>query len=192
MKTRSTGRLRMVAAMSALLSLTGATGALAQRPQADEGWYVRLGMIGFVMPDYEGADSYRVRPLPDVEITYDNRFFLSRQGLGANLVTSDALTVGAAVGFDGGRKSSRDKALFGYRNVGDTAIGRVFAEYMIDRLMLSADISTDLLGEGHKGTQATLSATWILNPVGAHLADGRPVPDLGRRRLHALLFQHDG
>lgn len=166
MNTRSTGRLRMVAAMSALLSLTCATGAHAQMQRPDDGWYVRLGTFGFVMPEYEGSDHYKVRPMPDVEITYDNRFFLSRQGLGANLLTTDNLTLGAAVAFDGGRKSSKDKALFGYRDVGDTAIGRVFAEYTIDRLMLSADVATDLLGDGHKGTEATLSATWMFNPVG--------------------------
>lgn len=166
MNTRSIGRLRMVAAMSALLSLSCATGAHAQMQRPDDGWYVRLGTFGFVMPEYEGSDHYKVRPVPDVEITYDDRFFLSREGLGANLLTTDNLTVGAALAFDGGRKSSKDKALFGYRDVGDTAIGRVFAEYTIDRLMLSADVATDLLGDGHKGTEATLSATWAFNPVG--------------------------
>lgn len=165
MNTRSTGRLRMVAAMSAVLSLTCATSALAQRPASDDGWYVRLGTLGFVAPEYEGSDTYKVQPVPDIEITYD-RFFLSRQGLGANLLTTENLTIGAAVAFDGGRKSSKDKALFGYRNVGDTAIGRVFAEYTIDRLILSADVATDLLGDGHQGTEATLAATWMFNPVG--------------------------
>ncbi|MFV3077060.1 MipA/OmpV family protein [Niveispirillum fermenti] len=166
MNTRSIGRLRMAVAMSALLSSISATAVHAQADRPDDGWYVRLGVLGGVMPDYEGSDSYRIRPLPDVEITYDNRFFLSRQGLGANLVSNDNLTLGAAIAFDSGRSSKRDAALAGYRNVGDTALGRIFAEYTIDRLMLSVDVATDLLGDGHKGTEATLSATWMFNPAG--------------------------
>ncbi|MFV3130733.1 MipA/OmpV family protein [Niveispirillum sp. KHB5.9] len=166
MRTRFTGRLRVAAATGALMSLACGTAALAQPGQGEDGWYVRLGALGLVTPEYEGSDHYKIQPVPDIEITYNNRFFLSRQGLGANLIATDDLTVGAAVAFDGGRKSSKDKALHGYRNVGDTAIGRVFAEYTIDRLMLSVDVATDLLGDGHKGTEATLSATWMFNPVG--------------------------
>lgn len=166
MKTRSVGRLTMATAIGALLALGSTITASAQFARPDDGWYVRLGTMGFVAPEYEGSDHYKVRPFPDVEITYDNRFFLSRQGLGVNLVTTDNLTLGAAIAFDGGRKSSKDEALTGFRNVGDTAIGRVFAEYRIDRWMLSADISTDVLGDGHKGTTATLGTMYMFNPVG--------------------------
>lgn len=166
MKTRFTGRRRIAVAMAALLSLAATPAALAQLARPDDGWYVRLGTLGFVAPEYEGSDHYKVQPVPDIEITYDNRFFLSRQGLGVNLITDDNLTLGAAIAFDGGRKSSKDKALGGYRNVDDTAVGRIFAEYSIDRLMLSADVSTDLLGDGHQGTTATLGAAYMFNPVG--------------------------
>lgn len=166
MNIRSIGRLRMAVAMSALLSSISATMAHAQADRPDDGWYVRLGVLGFVTPKYEGSDTYKVGPVPDIEITYDNRFFLSRQGLGANLISNDNLTLGAAIAFDGGRSAKREGALAGYRKVGNTAVGRIFAEYMIDRLMLSVDVATDLLGDGHKGTEATLSATYMFNPVG--------------------------
>lgn len=166
MRTRFTGRLRVATAMGGLMAFACGSTVLAQPVRPDDGWYVRLGTLGFVAPEYEGSDHYKIQPVPDIEITYNNRFFLSRQGLGANLIATDDLTIGAAIAFDGGRKSSKDEALRGYRNVGNTAIGRIFAEYTIDRLMLSADVATDLLGDGHKGTEATLAATWMFNPMG--------------------------
>jgi MipA family protein len=166
MITRFTGRNRMAVAFAALLTVTVAPAALAQFNQPDEGWYVRLGAMGFATPEYEGSDHYKFRAMPDVEITYDNRFFLSREGLGINLIANDTLTVGAAIAYDGGRKSSKDKALSGFQSVDDTAIGRIFVQYQLDRLMLSADMATDILGDGHKGTEVTLGATYIFNPVG--------------------------
>lgn len=166
MKKRSIGRLRMATAIGALLVLGSASNALAQFARSDDGWYVRLGAMGFATPEYEGSDHYKVRPFPDIEITYDNRFFLSRQGLGVNLVATDTLTLGAAIAYDGGRKSTKDDALTGYRSVGNTALGHLFAEYRIDRWMLSVDMNTDLLGDGHKGTTVSVGTTYMFNPVG--------------------------
>ncbi|MFV3075972.1 MipA/OmpV family protein [Niveispirillum fermenti] len=162
MTTRSpSGRLHMAAAIAALLAVTTISPAVAGPADPDDRWSIRLGAVGFVMPEYQGSDSYKLRPLPDIDISYDDRYFLSRMGLGANVLNGGPLTVGAAIGFDGGRSSGKHPALRGYRGVGDTAVGRVFIEYDVGPLGLSADITTDVLGRGHKGTTVTLGAGYI-------------------------------
>lgn len=138
----------------------------AQAQPADEkdGWQVRLGVLGGAMPDYEGSDDYRFKPLPDIEITYGDTFFLDRRGLGANLIQSGPLTAGVTVGYDGGRKEKRNAALRGMGKVGDTAIAGAFANYQIGRWVLNADVNTDMLGDGHDGTTASFGFSYVMTP----------------------------
>ncbi|SNT04435.1 MULTISPECIES: MipA/OmpV family protein [unclassified Azospirillum] len=138
--------------------------AQAQQAPKKQGWQVRLGMLGAATPDYEGSDDYRFRPFPDIEITYDNTFFLDRRGVGANLIQSGPLTTGVTLGYDGGRKERRNRALRGLGNVGDTAVAGAFANYQIGRWMLTADVNTDLLGDGHDGTTADLGFSYVMRP----------------------------
>lgn len=154
-----------ISAGAALWILAGATPAVAQTDDAGQGWNARIGAIGMASPRYEGADSYRLRVLPVVRIAYDNRYFLSHHGLGANLWTGEDLELGLAVGYDGGRSSGKDAALSGYRSVGDTAVGRVLVKYRLGALELHADIATDLLGKGHGGTQITTGLRGMLDPT---------------------------
>jgi outer membrane scaffolding protein for murein synthesis (MipA/OmpV family) len=142
-----------------------ALGSAHAQPAADkDGWQVRLGVLGAAMPDYEGSDEYRVKPMPDIEITYDNTIFLDRRGLGANLIQSGPLTAGVTVGYDGGRKEKRNSALRGLGNVGDTAVAGAFANYQIGRWVLNADVNTDLLGDGHDGTTIDLGFSYVMTP----------------------------
>lgn len=138
------------------LALSAAQLAAAQPSGAEQGWYARIGVMGLAVPEYEGADGYKFRALPLAKITYDNRYFLSHQGLGINLVDQDGLDLAVAVNYDGGRNTGNKKALAGYRSIGDTAVGRLLLDYRIGAVKLHADITSDILGSGHGGTQATV------------------------------------
>ncbi|MFV3130734.1 MipA/OmpV family protein [Niveispirillum sp. KHB5.9] len=153
--------------LTAALALSGATQAAAQPGGDETGWYARIGALALAMPKYEGGDRYKLRPLPVVKITYDNQFFLSHHGLGINLTPhSEVLEVNVAVGYDGGRGSGKAAALTGYRSIGDTAVGRLMVDYRIGAVKLHADIATDLLGDGHGGTQATIGINCLSSPYG--------------------------
>ncbi|MQP64925.1 hypothetical protein GE253_06145 [Niveispirillum sp. SYP-B3756] len=160
----STKRLFPLMAGVALCTLALGSAQAQQAPKQRD-WQVRLGILGAAMPDYEGSDDYRFRPFPDIEITYGNTFFLDRRGVGANLIKSGPLTAGVTLGYDGGRKERRNRALRGLGNVGDTAVAGAFANYQVGRWMLTADVNTDLLGDGHDGTTADLGFSYVLRPT---------------------------
>lgn len=157
-------RLMAGAALVTLFSITShaALAAKVETGQPDaNGWNVRLGLLGFATPDYEGSDDYEIQPAPDVEITYGKHFFFDRAGLGANLIATDTLRLGVAIGFDGGRKSSENDALTGYKKVDATAVGRAFVEYTLGSFNLNADVTMDVLGDGHDGTVVSAGANYM-------------------------------
>lgn len=172
------------AAVAALLSMTSHS-ALAQGRPDNDGWSVRLGALGIVSPDYEGSDDYKVLPVPDVEITYGKHFFFGRDGLGANLIANDDLRLGVAVGFDGGRKSSKNDALTGFMNVDDTAVGRAFVEYSLGQFMLNADVTMDVLGDGHDGTIVTAGINYMTNAGSTMLIVGPSVSWASGNYMHS-------
>lgn len=139
--------------------------AQTRNDQAADGWSARIGVIGAYVPEFEGADSYKVTALPDIEITYGNQFFLDRRGLGINVLAQGPLTAGVAVGYDDGREENDDRALTGLGDIDATAIGSIFANYSLGRWNFNATFSTDLLDEGHQGTTASVAMTYLFTPT---------------------------
>ncbi|HYE48317.1 MAG TPA: MipA/OmpV family protein [Azospirillaceae bacterium] len=130
------------------------------RPPASGDWSLRVGVLAAVAPDYEGSDRYEAVPLPDIEITYGDRLFLDRRGLGATLVATDSVRAGVALGYGKGRREKENSDLRGLGSVGDTATGTVFGAYRAGPLTVSLDVTGDVLGEGSEGMTATLGASY--------------------------------
>ncbi|QJE73096.1 MipA/OmpV family protein [Aerophototrophica crusticola] len=158
--------LRAPAALALLAGLTLPAPALAQGgPPPKEGWNARVGLLGLVLPEYEGADEYEVKPVPDLEITYGETFFLDRRGLGVNVLNTRSLTAGVSLNYDGGREENDNDALRGLGDVDGTMVGTAFAEYRIGQVGLGLDVTGDLLGDGHDGVTATVSAIYQARPT---------------------------
>ncbi|HYE52461.1 MAG TPA: MipA/OmpV family protein [Azospirillaceae bacterium] len=159
--TRPT-RLPVWLALSTVLAVPAAA---QQLDPPSDGWNVRLGLVGVAAPDYEGSDEYELHPVPDIEITYGDWFFLDRRGLGVNLLQWNGLTAGVSYGIDAGRREKENDALEGLGTIRATAMGNIFATYQVGPVSLSADIQRDLLDRGHEGTTAQLALTYAL-PIG--------------------------
>jgi len=104
--------------------------------------HIIVGIGGLYAPAYQGADDYRFQPLPMVDVKW-GRFFVNLQdGVGANLVESEHVTVG----------------------VGLTPVGGYRAKDAPDGI---GKLSLGLGGRGfvklrQSGFEATLSATKII------------------------------
>lgn len=160
------GRLAGISLLAHIAAFSAVGDAAAQGRPAGDGWEVRLGLLGTYAPDYEGSDEYEVRGFPDLEVTYSDWFFLSgREGLGVNLLRGGPVTAGVALGFDGGRDQDENSALRGLGDVDETMEARAFATWTLDRLIVTASVKMDVLGEGHDGVVAELGAAYMFTPA---------------------------
>jgi len=162
--------LARAGATALTLAALAAAGPAAAQPASGAtlekaGWNYSLGAIALYAPSYEGSDEYKVGAAPVVEITYGNRFFFNREGLGVNLLTGPDLTAGIAIGSDFGRDQDADDDLHGLGDIDETAELRAFADYSVGPVTLSAGVRFDVLGEGHEGVVASLGATYRMMPT---------------------------
>jgi outer membrane scaffolding protein for murein synthesis (MipA/OmpV family) len=120
-------------------------------------WRVTLGGGIGSRPEFPGSDSTELRPLPAFDITYADRWFFNRDGLGAYLVLDEQWQLSASVGFDLTRRDESDSArLRGLGDVDRTPIALVKGSYRIGLITTTLAIATDIGDNGH-GTVADLA-----------------------------------
>ncbi|MGK6320755.1 MipA/OmpV family protein [Sphingomonas sp. DT-204] len=72
--------------------------AKIEEPEADQdGDHFILGVGGAYMPAYQGADSYRFQPLPDIDVAWEPLFLNLRDGLGVKVIDTDVVTAGVSL-----------------------------------------------------------------------------------------------
>lgn len=139
-----------------LLALSAFHGkSFAQTTQGDS-FSAGLGVA--YVPEYAGADNSRAVPLPFLERTYANGFFLSTQrGIGYQTAV-DGLTVSAALGYDGGRDDHRrslfsgSDALRGMGEIDASAQAVLSVGYQLGAVGISLNTKQNL---GHRDYGAT-------------------------------------
>lgn len=151
-----------VGAVAALLAVA----APARADAPDEGaWSFELGAGAFLGPDYEGSDDYEVRPVPIVEIDWNDRVFLSaRRGVGVYALRDREASVGGAVGWQFGRDEDDNEALAGLGDVDGSPVARLFGDYAPGAFGVGLEIVQDL-GDGHEGATVTADAFWRRAPT---------------------------
>jgi outer membrane protein len=148
----------------ALLLLTGvaftyASNIVAQSNDAshEDPWRVTAGGGLLVRPDFPGSDSLEVLPLPALNVTYGDRWFLNVDGLGAYLFKRERGSVSLSLAPDVTQRDESDSAhLRGLGDVDRTAVARLRTSYSFGPVTASAAVSTDIADQGH-GTVAELA-----------------------------------
>lgn len=82
--------------LAVLLSVV-AVPAVAQsggkKPQPD--WLIGVGAAGLVAPAFEGANDYNLMAVPDIRVSYKDKFFASvPEGIGYNVINSNGWRAG--------------------------------------------------------------------------------------------------
>ncbi|KIC15241.1 hypothetical protein RA20_18780 [Leisingera sp. ANG-Vp] len=123
------------------------------------------GMVGIgavFSPDYPGSDNSSATPMPIVDLTWRDRFFLNQRGLGVYALRGQdtgGLSLGFALGYDfDERIAADDTRLTGLNDIEAGAMFTAFAEYELGVADLQFEVSRGLSSGGHEGTRATLGA----------------------------------
>lgn len=124
-----------------------------------DNWKVSLGGGLLYNPRYEGSKRHSVKALPYFDLVWkDTLFFNPIDGLGANLFDYQGFKVGAALGYDFGRKEKNSRSELkglGDINAGGTARG--FLEYDLKLAKAKASVTKYLVGSKGVTTQIGLS-----------------------------------
>jgi len=90
-----------------------------------DGDHFAIGVGAAYMPTYMGSSDYRIQPLPAIDIKY-KRFFVNFQdGIGANLIDTESVTIGAGFTMADGYRAKDAPAGVGKLSTGVGARGFV-------------------------------------------------------------------
>lgn len=129
-------------------------------------WTMTIGAEGRMVPQFEGAKTYRIRPMPIFSIRRSgspSRFKAPDDGIRIGLIEVENVRVGAVGKFRGRRAESDAAALRGLGNVGFAVELGAFAEiWATQNFRLSAELRHGL--GGHTGVLADFGADVVLRP----------------------------
>jgi outer membrane protein len=159
------GRLTLGALIGAgALSLS--TEEVAAQSALSGDWTMTIGAEGRMVPQFEGAKSYRIRPMPIFSIRRagaPSRFKAPDDGIRIGLIEVENVRVGAVGKFRGRRAESDAAALAGLGNVGFAVELGAFGEiWATQNFRLSAELRHGL--GGHTGVLADFGADLVMRP----------------------------
>ena len=149
--------------LAAAASLFIAVSAAAQPTQPPIGWVREFGVGVIANPEFQGGDSYQVRPIPYVDIRYRDenggKYFANvpqgvggyvyRSGAGSRRRTAVALSI--APGF-----ATRDDGIAGLEEIGPATETRLTFTRAYGAWTAGAVFAADL-GTGHEGAYLDLT-----------------------------------
>ncbi|WP_300295445.1 MipA/OmpV family protein [Ferrovibrio sp.] len=122
-------------------------------------WRLTIGAGAMLAPSYLGSDDYDIDALPLFDLRYADRVFLStRDGLGANLLSSSRWRAGPVIKYRFGRDQDDDDALRGLGDVDPAGEAGGFVHYDLRPFKLGAEIRQGF--GGHEAVIGDMFVTW--------------------------------
>jgi outer membrane protein len=141
--------------------------------------HVMIGVGMGYAPAYQGADDYRALPIPAIDVAVGPFFANLRNGIGINVIDSDAVKIGGSIAVMPGYR--RKDAPEGIGKLSFGAGGRMFASFKAGGVIATLGATQGFAG-GTKGVIAdaslsypvTVSSRLLLIPtIGASWADAK-------------------
>lgn len=154
--------------------------AFAQPRAQDDGWGLTVGAGALLSPAYEGDDDSRLSLLPNIQVSYGDRFFASVQdGVGYRIIRDETLEAGPILRVKFSRNADGEQpfAVSGKDTTDLVGLGDVdtsielggFLSYAAGPVRLGVEARKAVTG--HEGLVADVSARWS----GRALLSGSPV-----------------
>ncbi|MBB1364685.1 MipA/OmpV family protein [Shewanella sp. SR44-4] len=135
--------------------------AFAEESKTEDQWSISTTLGVVSAPTYVGDDENQLNILPDVRVTYGDRFFASLLGgVGYNFVATDNWKAGGIVKYDFGRDEDGDNPLrisgddvndlLGLGDIDGSAEVGAYIEYEASRIRSKLEVRQGLSG-GHEG-----------------------------------------
>jgi outer membrane protein len=143
--------------------------AIAQDRTADEGWGLVVGAGALSSPTDEGDDASRLSILPNLQVTYSDKFFASvQEGIGYRVIADDTLKAGPILRVKFSRSEDGDQPfaiegddttdLRGLGDVDTSLEAGGFVDYKLGPVTFSAEARQAFTG--HEGFVADVGVKW--------------------------------
>lgn len=130
---------------------------VAAHAEGHDNDHIVIGAGAAYSPAYQGADNYRVRPLPAIDIVWGPFFANLRNGIGVNVMDTSMFTVGGSVTFTQGYR--RRDAPDGIGRLSTGAGGRMFGSLRAAGFVATIGATKGFAG-GTKGVVADASLSY--------------------------------
>jgi len=121
----------------------------------DKDTELTVGVAPLITPEYEGADEYRVIPVPLVDIKYKQYFFNPYRGLGVNVIDTRQIQAGPVMTYRLWQDEDSNPALRALGDIPGTLELGGFINYYLPVIRFGADIKQGL--NGHRGAIVNFS-----------------------------------
>ena len=163
---------------------------LANAPNSGDDWQVQIGLGALYSPAFLGSDDYQLQAGPNIEVRYQDRFFISMiDGIGFDLIKTDNFRAGPIVNYGQGRNEdgsssfriagARTDALLGLGDISGAAEVGGYLAYQSGGFSAKVEVRQAI--GSHDGLIAQLGARYTTGLTGLTVGDRTPIFSIGPR-----------
>lgn len=141
-------------------------GSVGPNVEREGDWHGSAGLGAVVSPEYMGASSYQVLPMPTIDVTYKKMLFISgTRGIGLQYRTANNIIVGTRFLYTEGRNNTGKISQM--NNLAGSFDGGIFMNYLYGPLFITSDLVAAISQQGHSGSYAAVGVAYKFQPAPA-------------------------